>query len=84
MVRLEPSRIGRRPPAVSWTSWLAPLKLFPCKVTLVLKLLSLIVPPEILDASRAVRPEPSPMNELAELEKVLMPVKVWSAFSLAI
>jgi hypothetical protein len=83
-VKLEPLRTGKAPPAVVWTSCETPLKLLPCRVTLVLRRLLLRVPLEILDALRAVRPEPLPVKELDELEKVLIPLKVWLAFSLAI
>lgn len=57
-VRLAPDRTGSIPPAVNWTSWLAELKLLPCKVTVVLRRESLRVPEAMLVALRAVKLEP--------------------------
>ena len=83
LVRLEPFRTGKMPPPVSWTSWLAPLKLLPCRVTLADSLASLSVPLDRLVALRLVRPAPEPVKELLALEKVLLPEKVWLALSRA-
>src|SRR5436305_508531 len=46
-------------------------------------LASFKVPEDTLEAFRLVRLEPSPVKELEALEKVLAPVKVWVALSLA-
>jgi hypothetical protein len=44
---------------------------------------SLSVPLDTLEALSEVRLEPSPLKELEALEKVLAPLKVWVALSLA-
>jgi hypothetical protein len=53
------------------------------KGTLEDSLASFKVPEDTLLAFREVSPEPSPLKELEALEKVLAPVKVWVALSLA-
>ncbi len=50
------------PEAFSCSSWLAPLKVLPSRVTLALKLLSDTEPPVICEASIFVSPEASPLN----------------------
>jgi hypothetical protein len=65
---------------------LSPLNVCPLllsKATLLLNLASFKVPEDTLLAFREVSPEPSPLKELEALEKVLAPVKVWVALSLA-
>jgi hypothetical protein len=53
------------------------------KATLEDNLASFKVPEDTLLAFKEVSPEPSPLKELEALEKVLAPVKVWVALSLA-
>ena len=83
LVRLAPDSTGKIPPAVSWTSWFAPLKVLPCRVTWALKRALFSVPLDILVALRLVKPAPLPVKLLLALLKLFAPVKVWLPFSLA-
>ncbi len=58
LVSREPFKAGRKPDPFSCTSWLAPLKVLPCRVTLPLRRASGTVPVARFEAFRFVRPAP--------------------------
>ena len=78
MVRFAPERTGKIPPAVSWTSCDAPLKVLPWRVTFVVSLASATVPLEMLVPFKLVRLEPEPENVPAIAVPLIFRLPVWA------